>query len=134
MIYRILADLLVIVHFAFVAFVALGLPLIFVGAWRGWRWVRNPWLRLAHLAAIGVVAAQALLGVVCPLTVWEAQLRRAAGGSAIPGTFMGRLVHSLLFFELPQWAFTLGYCTFGVLVLAAWLLVPPRWPRRCRNA
>ena len=130
MMYRLLADFLVLFHFAYVAFVAFGLPVILIGGWLGWSWVRNFWFRVVHLAAILIVAGQALLGIICPLTVWESQLRRAGGGEAIPGTFMGRLVHSMLFFDLPHWAFTLGYCIFGILVVAAWILVPPRWPPR----
>jgi hypothetical protein len=72
-----LADLVLIVHFAFVIFVTGGLALIWIGAVAGWQWVRNFWFRVAHLGAIVFVAGEALAGVWCPLTIWEAQFRGA---------------------------------------------------------
>jgi len=74
-----LADIVLIVHFLFVAFVVGGLALIWVGAASGWAWVRNFWFRVAHLAAIVFVAGEALVGVWCPLTVWEDALRGVHG-------------------------------------------------------
>ena len=70
-----LADLILLVHFALAAFIVLGLPMVWLGAWLDWRWTRRPGLRYAHAAAILVVAAEALAGSACPLTVWEDALR-----------------------------------------------------------
>ncbi len=128
MFYRVLADVLVVIHFAYVAVVVGGMAAILVGLWRKWRWVRNFWFRLIHLLMIGVVAVQAILGLHCPLTVWEYQLRVAGGGEGRPGTFVARLVHGMLFFELPPWVFTAGYILFGAAVLLTFVLAPPRWP------
>src|SRR2546425_8327969 len=69
--YRLLADVVLVIHFAFVAFVILGLLAVWTGRFLRWSWVRNFWFRVAHLLAIGIVAAQALGGVICPLTTWE---------------------------------------------------------------
>jgi hypothetical protein len=69
------ADALLVFHVLLAAFNALSLPLIWLGAWRGWGFVRNPWLRWSHVALMGFVLAETLLGRTCPLTVWEAQLR-----------------------------------------------------------
>lgn len=128
--YRFLADLMVAVHFVYVAIVVLGLAAILLGVWRGWAWIRNFWLRTIHLLMIAVVAFQAVFGIMCPLTTWEYQLRVAAGDAGQPGTFVGRMVHYVLFFQLPPWVFTLGYVLFGASVLLAFLLAPPKWPRR----
>jgi hypothetical protein len=35
----------------------------------------------------------------------------------------------VMFFEAPEWVFTLGYCLFGLLVLLALIFAPPRRPR-----
>ena len=70
-----MADVLLVVHFLIVAFIVGGLLLVWIGAALGWRWVRNPWFRYLHLGAIAFVAAEALFGVMCPLTVWEDTLR-----------------------------------------------------------
>jgi len=129
-VYRFLADLVVVVHFAYVAFVVVGFLLILLGVVRRWRWVRNFWFRLVHFLAIAVVAAEALGEVTCPLTTWENQLRRAAGETVREGSFMGRWAHELLFFDSPQWVFTLSYCLFGAAVLLTLVVAPPRGPRR----
>lgn len=63
-----LADLVLVVHASFVAFVIVGLLLIWIGHIRRWAFVRSFWFRVAHLAAIGVVAAESMSGFVCPLT------------------------------------------------------------------
>jgi hypothetical protein len=124
--YAFAADAVVAFHVAYVAFVVLGLLLTLLGIARGWRWVRNVWFRGAHLATIGIVVAEAWLGITCPLTTWEKQLRRLAGESAYTGDFLGRWFHEILFFDLPPWIFTLIYTLFGLSVLATWVFAPPR--------
>lgn len=124
----VLADCLLLVHFAIVSFVVLGLVLIWAGHFRKWEWVGNRWFRIAHLATIGVVAAEALGGVVCPLTTWENQLRLAAGGGGrYAGSFVQHWVHKAMFFELPSDVFTVCYVLFFVAVAASLWLVKPRW-------
>jgi hypothetical protein len=125
--YRIVADLVVIVHFSYIAFVVFGMLAILVGLGMGWRWVRNPWFRIAHLVAIAIVAIQALAGVVCPLTTLENGLRLRAGQASYPGAFIGYWAHRLTFYQAPPWVFTLCYALFGVAVLGTFILAPPRW-------
>ena len=135
-VYRLLADLVVLIHFAYVAFVVVGMAAILLGIVLRWRWVRNFWFRLVHFLMIGVVVAEEFGGVVCPLTTWEQQLRIKAGDLqpdarlADPVSFTGRLVHQAIFFDFPPWVFTLCYCLFGVAVVAALIIAPPRWPAR----
>ena len=116
-----MADLVLIVHFAFVAFVVGGLALIWIGAAFGWRWVRNFWFRVAHLAAIVFVAGEALVGVWCPLTVWEDALRGVHGEKS----FVARWIHRLMFYEFPGWMFTVAYVLFALVVALSWWLVRP---------
>ena len=117
-----MADLLVVVHFAIVLFIVGGLLAAWIGAALGWRWVRNPWFRYLHLAAIAYVALEALLGAACPLTVWEDLLR----GGARPDSFVGRWVRRLLYYDAPEWVFTLAYLAWALATLATLRLVPPR--------
>ena len=128
--YRIAADLVVTVHFAYVAFVLVGFVLILVGIIRRWRWIRNPWFRGIHLACILFVVAEAWLGITCPLTVWEKNLRRLAGETTYRGDFIANLIHELLFYDAPPWVFTVAYSLFGLLALLTFLLAPPRRRRR----
>ncbi len=117
-----MADALLVVHFLIAAFIVGALPLVWLGAARGWGWVRNPWFRYAHLGAIAFVAAEALAGVMCPLTVWEDMLR----GAPRPDSFVGRWVHTLLYYRAPEWVFTAAYIAWTAATLATLRLVPPR--------
>ncbi len=130
MFYGILADVLVAIHFAIVAFVVLGLLAILIGVAFRRSWARNFWFRLVHLIAIGYIAAEGLLGVDCPLTIWEQQLRDAAGQNFSGDSFMARLIHNILFFDVDPKILNRCHIAFGVLVLATFLVAPPRWPRR----
>ena len=120
------ADLLLIGHVLFVLFVVLGFVLILVGKPLHWRWVRNPWFRLAHVAAIGVVALQSWAGVICPLTTWEMALRARAGEGAYSGTFISHWLETLLYYRAPAWVFTLCYTMFALAVIACWFWIRPR--------
>jgi len=124
-----LADLILVTHALFVAFVVLGLAAILIGKYRRWKWVRNLWLRSIHLLAIGVVIAESWLGLVCPLTEWENRLREAAGGEVYSNSFIQHWLHEILFYDFDPWVFTVAYTAFGLLVLVAWLFVPPERKR-----
>jgi hypothetical protein len=126
--YGILADLVVGIHVAYVSYVVLGQLLIIVAAPMKWQWARNPWFRFTHLSAIGIVAYEALRGLRCPLTVWEEQLRELAGqvfnGSE---TFMGRILHDIMFIEnMPEVFFTTMYMAVLILVIQGLVMFPPR--------
>jgi hypothetical protein len=129
-IYRVLADLIVVLHFAYVAFVVFGMAAILLGIVRRWSWVRNFWFRMIHLAMIAIVVVESLCGILCPLTEWEDRLREASGAPNEPGTFIGRWAHDLLFLDVPHWVFPVCYVVFGLAVLLAFVVAPPRWPRR----
>lgn len=129
LVYRLLADLVLVVHVSYVLFVVLGLVLVLAGYVRKWGWVRNFWFRTAHITAITIVVAESWWEITCPLTVWESRLRRDAGESGYRGDFIAGWLHELLFIDLSPWAFTVVYTLFGGLVLLTFFLVPPRSPR-----
>lgn len=129
MFYGFLADGVVAIHVTYVSFVLFGQAAIVLGALLGWQWIRNLWFRLTHFAAIAYVAWEALWGIACPLTVWEYDLRRLAGQEAGEGTFIGRWLHEILFYDLEPWVFTCAYVAFALLVLATLVAAPPRWRR-----
>jgi hypothetical protein len=130
-IYRWLADAVVVLHFTYVTVVIGGLLVVPVGALFRWRWVRNFWFRAIHLLMITIVVVESLLDIECPYTTSEAINRLAAGETVHQGTFIGRWAHELLFYDPPDYrVFTVAYCVFGALVVLALVLVPPKWPRR----
>ena len=124
--FTLLADFVLLLHVLFVAFVVFGLLLIVLGRPLGWRWVRNPYFRSLHLAAIAIVAAQAWLGVVCPLTTVEMALRERGGGATYEGAFIAHWLESILYYQAPGWVFAVCYTLFGLLIVASWFWVKPR--------
>jgi hypothetical protein len=123
---RILADLVLLMHAAFVAFVVFGQLLILASWWRGWRWARNVWFRLTHLVAIGLVVLEAWFGVPCPLTVLEDNLRRAGGGTGYATSFIGHWLQYLIFYEAPAAAFLWVYTVFLLVVVICLIGYPPQ--------
>jgi len=121
-----MADVLLVVHFLIAAFIVGGLLLVWVGAALGWRWVRDPWFRYLHLGAIAFVAAEALLGVMCPLTVLEDMLR----GRVPAESFTSRWIGALLYYRAPEWVFTVAYLAWTTATLLTLRWVPPRALRR----
>src|SRR5919106_4322092 len=69
MLYARSADVVVLMHIAFIAFVL-------VGGYLAWRWPRVVWVHVPAALVIGVLFA---FGADCPLTDLEKFLRRQAG-------------------------------------------------------
>ncbi len=123
--FRIAADVTVVCHLAYAAFILLGQLAIVVGALRGWRWVRGFRFRMIHLAAILIVVAESLTGVVCPLTTLEKWLRTQAGEATYQGDFLANWAHDVLFVDASETTLAAIYVVFGLLVVGTLWLVPP---------
>ncbi len=78
MIFSILADIVVFIHFLFIVFAVIGAVLVFK-----WWWVIYPHLLSAFWAAMVIT-----MGWICPLTPLENSLRRAAGEAGYSGGFI----------------------------------------------
>jgi hypothetical protein len=124
--YGILADAIVAVHVAYVSYVVLGQLAIWLGLALGWRWVRNPWFRWTHLVMMSIVGVEAVLNIECPLTHWEGRLRELAGQPTSGESFVGRLLHNLIFVDWPPWVVNGLHVTFALVVLGTFVLAPPR--------
>ena len=87
MIERALADLVLVVHLAFIVFVVAG----------GLLALRWRWAPLVHLPAAGWGVWIEVSGGICPLTPLENALRRAAGSSGYPGGFIEHYLVPLVY-------------------------------------
>ncbi|MBN2438535.1 MAG: DUF2784 domain-containing protein [Deltaproteobacteria bacterium] len=87
MLYSLSADLILIVHLAFVLFVALGGLLV----------PRRPRLMWLHLPAVVWGALSEFLGVFCPLTPLESALRELGGGSGYEGDFFAHYLTAVIY-------------------------------------
>jgi Protein of Unknown function (DUF2784) len=81
------ADLVVIVHLLFIAFVV-------GGAFLAWRW---PWIILAHLPAVAYGALVEFVGFTCPLTLLENDLRQRAGEAGYGGGFIAHYLIKVIY-------------------------------------
>jgi hypothetical protein len=131
--YGFLADLMVAIHVSYVGYVVVGQLLIWLGWAFGRQWVRNFWFRASHLVAIGIVAFEELMDIRCPLSIWEEHFRELAGQPVSGETFLGRLLHSLIFYDFQPWVFATIYYTTLAVVLLTLILCPPRRPFRSRT-
>lgn len=113
------ADLLVLLHSAFICFVVFGGLLV-------WRWWRVAFL---HLPAVAWGVLLEINGWLCPLTPWEQQLRRAAGERGYQGGFIEHYLLPLIYPAgltrgLQVW---LAVCVIAInLFVYGWLL----WRKR----
>jgi hypothetical protein len=78
MIWRALADLVLLIHFAFIVFVIVGGFFAIL-----WRWL--PWV---HLPAVAWAVILEFSGWICPLTPLENSLRQASGEAGYAGGFL----------------------------------------------
>jgi hypothetical protein len=102
---QISADVVLIVHFTFVAFVIAGGALVL-------RWPRLAWL---HVPAVFWGAVVEFAGWICPLTPLENGLRGAAGEAPYAGDFVEHYLVALLY---PQGLTRDLQLLFGLLVIA----------------
>ena len=121
-----IADAVLALHALVVLFNVAGLLMIGIGGLRGWAWTRHRGFRLTHLAVIGFVMIETILGVTCPLTLLEDWLR----GVATQQSFVQRWASALIYWNAPPWLFALIYVAFLFAVIGAWLTWPPSPAKR----
>lgn len=127
------ADVVLLVHAAFIAFVVIGQIYVLAGWMFRWRSARNRWFRRIHLGAIAIVVVQAWIGMTCPLTTLESSLRVEAGSGAYEQSFVAHWLSRLIYYDLPLSAFVIAYSVFAALVLLSYWRFPPRTPHIARE-
>ena len=108
MLYKILADIVLISHFLWILFLMFG---VLLG-------VRIKWARTVHLSALGFSILLQLNGWICPLTHLEFWLRGKAGYN-YRGGFIEHYVEKLVYLEVkPEYIFA---ATIVVVAVTLWL-------------
>jgi Protein of Unknown function (DUF2784) len=120
-----LADVVLLLHVGYAAFVIGGLLAVALGSWWDWRWVRVRRFRIAHVLCTAIVAVEALIGVMCPLTWFEHALLVASGAAGYERSFIGHLLYQLLYYDAPTWLFTIAYTVLTLTVVAFYHYLPP---------
>jgi len=91
--FHVLADIVILVHFVWVAFLILGFPVVLFFNKATWR--------IVHLGAMVAAAVMQVAGISCPLTLLEAFLkaRGAAGARHYPGDFIPRVLENWIYVD-----------------------------------
>jgi hypothetical protein len=118
-IYRLIADGVVLVHFGFILFIA-------VGGLLAWRW---PKLLGPHLASVAWGVGIVTIGWECPLTPLEKHFRRLAGERGYRGGFVDHYIEGVIY---PERYTSLLRALVALLVAVGWVGVYRR--RRARRA
>lgn len=120
MIYRVLADLVLVAHGLFVAFVVFG------GLLALWK----PRLAYWHLPALAWGAMVIGMGWICPLTPLEVSLRQQAGQQGYAGGFIEHYVLGVIY---PAGITRSTQIVLAVLLIAGNIAVYALWARRRRR-
>ena len=116
MLYRLSADLVLIVHLAFIIFVMLGGLLV----------LRRPRIIWLHLPAVVWGALSEFLGVLCPLTPLETILRELGGGTGYEGNFIEHFITAVIYpsglTRGLQIALGFGALLLNMAIYGYWLL------------
>ena len=123
MTWRLAADAVLVLHFAFIAFALLG----------GLLALRWRWMPLLHLPAAAWGAIVEISGRLCPLTGLENALRQRAGEAGYPASFVETHLLGIIYPE----GLTRGVQVVlaGIVVavnVAIYAFVVRRWRRRGR--
>lgn len=120
MIYRFLADAVLIIHLLFIGFVIFG----------GLLALRSPWITLVHIPAACWGAFIELTGGLCPLTVMEVEFRRIAGDAGYSGSFIEHYLLHVIYpagltrdiqFWLAGFVILINVAIYGNLVYRLWV-------------
>ena len=104
MTYRVLAELVLVLHFCFVLFLALGGLLV----------LRQRWIAWLHLPAVVWGVLIEFFWWACPLTTLENRLRELGGEAGYQTGFIDHYVSAVLYMPLsPQMRIMLGLLLFG---------------------
>ena len=118
-----MANAILAAHAAIISFNIFGLVAVPIGAASGWQFVRIRWWRILHIVLLAAVAAQAVFGRACILTLWQAAF---AGTAADRTPLIAGWVDRIIFWPLPIWVFAVLYVVIFGYALALLWLVPPR--------
>ncbi|MEV0389956.1 DUF2784 domain-containing protein [Nonomuraea sp. NPDC050643] len=109
MMYRLIADAAMVVHFAFLVYMA-------VGGFVAWRWRRTLW---AHLLVVAWGVLSIVTGIECPLTFVEDWARRKAGQEGLPASgFIDHYIEGVIY---PEQYTNLARLGVAVLVLFSYV-------------
>lgn len=126
MLYMILADTIVVMHFAWIVFMLAGFIFTVAAFWH--KKFFDKWLfRTLHLCGIVYVSSLAILGKYCPLTIWENTLRQKYDpGLTYPGSFMVHYIEMLVYPEVNPGIILIPTIFIAIFTIFVFIKKPPK--------
>ncbi|GII90387.1 DUF2784 domain-containing protein [Sinosporangium siamense] len=119
--YRILAEVAMVMHFLFLAFLT-------VGGFVAWRWPKAIW---AHFAVVSWGVLSIVTGMECPLSVVEDWGRRAGGQAGLPPSgFIDHYIEGVIY---PERYTNLVRVAVGAVIVVSWAGLVMRRRARTRR-
>lgn len=126
MIYKILADVIVIIHFLWILFMLLGFLLILYSILsRNKKLLFLRLFRVVHLCGIFYVASLAILDKYCPLTLLETHLREKAGYRIYQGSFIIHYIEKLVYPEVEPQVIIIPTIGIAIFTIISFIIYPP---------
>ena len=116
------ADIILVIHFLIVFFIFSLFALVPYGYYKKWTWVSIKKIRYTHLFLITFVAIESIVGIICPLTILENNLR----GTITNQTLVSKYLSKLIFFDFPGSFFLSLYLIGFLFAVYLNLKYPPK--------
>ena len=134
MFYKLLADLIVVIHFVWITFMLLGFLLIlqaFFYKKAFFDWFK---FRIIHLIGIFYISLLSILGKYCPLTILENFLRsRYELNLVYPGSFIIHYLERLVYPAVNPLIIQIPTAFIAVFTILVFIIRPPRKIRKIPN-
>ena len=115
------ADIILIVHFIVAFFIVSLFFFIPLGYSLRWNWTKNRKLRSLHIILMFFVTLETIMGITCPLTLVENELR----GIMVSNSFINTWTKKILFYDFPSEYFMITYILCSLWTILAWIKFPP---------
>ena len=116
-----IADIVLFFHFCIVIFITSGFVLIPIGYNLDWLWIKNKKLRLLHLGMMIFITFETVLGMACPLTILENNLRDINENQL----FVSKWMNEIIYWDFPSKFFIVLYCLSLGWTFLMWKIFPP---------
>ena len=130
MVYRLFADITVVIHSIWILFVVVGFILTVCGFW--WNGFFDKWLfRTLHLCGIVYISLLGTMGKACPLTLWENILRaKYDPTSTYSGSFMIYYAEKLVYPDINPLIIRILITFIAVFTVVIFIINPPEKIRK----
>ncbi len=121
-----LSGIVLYFHLVIILFIIFGFIAVPLGAKFKKKFIYEFWWRLTHLAAMVVVAVQAMLGKACFLTYIQSDLLESAGKKGYTVPFIQTYIDRIIYHNFPIWMFSIVYVFLFLYTLYLWFKFPPK--------